>query len=232
LFEIGESLAAARRAQRLELVDVEALTCIRQRNLAALEAEQFDVLPGRAYARAFLRTYARAHGLDADRLVAELDARYPELEEHAAPLLPRRRERRVPLRLFAVLAAAAAIGAFVAWGGGSSPKSPPTLAPPAAARAAPPARVRHHVASLAVVKPKPANLVIRAVRGNCWLLVRVGGASGRVIYEATLARGHSITFGHVKLWVRFGAPANVEVHRGSRAVGGLGTGSTPVNLAV
>jgi hypothetical protein len=82
------------------------------------------------------------------------------------------------------------------------------------------------------VKPRPpANLVIRAVRGNCWLLVRIGGATGRVVYEATLPRGHSVTFGHVKLWIRFGAPANVDVHRGGRPVGGLaGTGATPVNL--
>src|SRR5581483_12025224 len=106
-FEIGESLAAARRAQRLELADVEALTRIRQRQLAALEAERFDLLPGRAYTRAFLRTYAGALGLDADHFVAEFEERYPEPEEveQVPRLLPKHR-RRVPVRALVALAAA------------------------------------------------------------------------------------------------------------------------------
>jgi hypothetical protein len=167
-------------------------------------------------------------GLDADALVAEFDLRYPEPEREPLPVRPRRR-RRIPRGAIAAVVAAAAIVAFVAWSSSSHPSSPSVLAPPAPAHAAPPPR--RHV-RLTVVKPKPpANLVIRATRGNCWLLVRIGGATGRVAYEATLQHGHSVTFGHVKLWIRFGAPANVDARRGGRPVAGLaGTGSTPVNL--
>jgi cytoskeleton protein RodZ len=232
LFEIGESLAAARRAQRLELADVELLTCIRQRNLVALEAERFGLLPGHAYARAFLRTYASALGLDADRFVAEFDERYPETdEEPVLAFLPRRR-RHPPVRAAAVLAALAAIGAFVAWSSTSQQGSLPKLAPPTTAAAAPVHRFRP-APVVTPPKPKPTNLVIHAARGNCWLLVRLGGASGRVLYEATLPAGHRITFGGAKLWIRFGAPANVDVRRGGRVVRGLaGAGDTPLNLVV
>lgn len=65
VFEIGASLAAA-RARGLGLADAERLTCIRTRHLAALESDSFDSIPGRAYARGFLRTYEGALGLDAD----------------------------------------------------------------------------------------------------------------------------------------------------------------------
>ena len=57
MFEIGASLAAARRARGLGMRDAERLTCMRSKYLTALEEGRFDELPGRTYARAFLRTY-------------------------------------------------------------------------------------------------------------------------------------------------------------------------------
>src|SRR4051812_37466688 len=81
MFEIGASLAEARRARGLAVHDAEQLTCMRAKYLTALEEERFDELPGRAYARAFLRTYATALGLQGDRFVAEFDEQRPEPEE-------------------------------------------------------------------------------------------------------------------------------------------------------
>src|SRR3954451_18420741 len=91
MFEIGASLAAARRARGLGLRDAERITCMRVRYLSALEEERFDALPGRTYARAFLRTYATALGWRADRFVAEFDAheREPEEDEVVEFLLSR-----------------------------------------------------------------------------------------------------------------------------------------------
>ncbi len=232
MFEIGESLAAARRAQRLELADVEALTRIRQRQLAALEAERFDLLPGRAYTRAFLRTYAGALGLDADHFVAEFEERYPEPEEveQVPRLLPKHR-RRVPVRALVALAAAAAIGVFVAWSGTSHQSSLPRPSPPQAATAAPPTNPRRSQ-PLVVAKPKPATLVIHASTGDCWLLVRRGGPNGKILYEATLTQGGTLRFGPVRLWIRFGAPRHVVATRGGRPLPGLAraSGDQPVNL--
>jgi hypothetical protein len=84
MFEIGSSLRAARMRQRLELSDVERDTRIRARYLGALEDERFDVLPGPAYTKGFLRTYADYLGLDAQRFLDEYKTRFAAEEELAA----------------------------------------------------------------------------------------------------------------------------------------------------
>lgn len=81
---IGERLRNAREAKGLSLSALEAITRIRGVYLQALEEEQFDHLPGRVYARGFLRTYAKALGLDPD----ELAHAYPQAFDLAAePIL-------------------------------------------------------------------------------------------------------------------------------------------------
>jgi hypothetical protein len=67
--EIGQVLRDARQRAGLDIGTVEARTKIRTRYLRALENEEWDVLPGHAYAKGFLRTYAQLLGLDADALV-------------------------------------------------------------------------------------------------------------------------------------------------------------------
>ena len=64
MFEIGNSLRDARVRQGLELPELETQTKIRAKYLKALEEEQFDLLPGEAYVKGFLRTYADRLGLD------------------------------------------------------------------------------------------------------------------------------------------------------------------------
>jgi hypothetical protein len=61
---IGEQLSAARSARGIELEEVEERTKIRKRYLRAMEEERWELLPGAAYARAFLRTYAEFLALD------------------------------------------------------------------------------------------------------------------------------------------------------------------------
>ena len=69
MFEIGNSLRAARIRQKLELSQAEGDTRIRAKYLRALEDERFDVLPGPAYTKGFLRTYADYLGRALSRLV-------------------------------------------------------------------------------------------------------------------------------------------------------------------
>jgi cytoskeleton protein RodZ len=229
MFDIGLSLAAARRAQGLGLAEVEALTCIRQRNLTALEDEQFGLLPGRAYARAFLRTYASALGLEADRFVAEFERRYPEPDQVETPALRPRRRRELPVRSFVVVGSIAAVIGFVAWSGNSQPAPLAPFRTVAPAEAAPlPVRraTRPRAATVAAVDRR---LVIHATGGPCWLVVRRGGGTGPVLYEATLRAGQTIRFAAPKVWIRLGAPGNVSIRRSGRSVGGL-SGTTPENL--
>ncbi len=78
---IGEQLVQARAERGLTLEDAERDTRISQRYLAALEAEQFDVIPAPVYARGFLRSYSQYLGLEP----ASLLARFPR-EDSAGDL--------------------------------------------------------------------------------------------------------------------------------------------------
>jgi cytoskeleton protein RodZ len=68
---IGATLREARGRRKLDLIEVEAAIKIRIRYLQAMENEEWDALPGDAYARGFIRTYAIHLGLDGERLADE-----------------------------------------------------------------------------------------------------------------------------------------------------------------
>lgn len=65
---IGPTLREARNRRKVDLPTVEAAIKIRVRYLQAMENEEWDALPGGAYTRGFIRTYASYLGLDGDRL--------------------------------------------------------------------------------------------------------------------------------------------------------------------
>lgn len=227
MIQIGPSLAAARRARGLELRDAEHLTNLRGKYLAALEDERFYDLPGRAYARAFLRTYATVLDLDADKFIAEFDEQLPAFVEEQ-PLAARPRRRRSSWRL-APVAAAISVVSLLVWSAWSSDHGQPTVASPPApvANAAPP--VAHvHAAEKTVERSAP--LVIRATTGPCWVLARRGGATGAVLAERTLQPGESLRFAAKNVWLRLGAPWNVSVQRGAHHASLTGA-RRPVNIA-
>lgn len=68
---IGPTLREARNRRKVELSEVEAAIKIRVRYLQAIENEEWDALPGGAYTRGFIRTYASYLGLDGDRLAED-----------------------------------------------------------------------------------------------------------------------------------------------------------------
>lgn len=232
VFDVGASLAAARETRGLSLADAERLTCIRAKYLAALERGDWSALPGRTYARAFLRTYAHALDLDPDRFVAAFEELMPEPEDQAIglPPPPRRRPGRGSAAAAVVVVVAAAI---VGWE--ATHRTSRTL-PPASASAATVHRSSgvlgtHHTRRTTTrARPAaPAPLVVRATRGDCWLLVRRGGAGGPVLYEGTLRQGSTVRFAAPRVWVRLGAPGMVEAQRGGERVAGL-TGMSPLDV--
>lgn len=92
MFELGNNLREARQRRRIDLVIAEQDTKIRSKYLAALETEDFDVLPGPVFVRGFLRTYSRYLGLDAQLFIDEYNARFgrfEEIDDHASPALGR-----------------------------------------------------------------------------------------------------------------------------------------------
>ena len=76
MLDIGATLKTAREQRGLSLDDVAEATKIRATQIAALEEDAFERLPGPTYARGFIRAYADHLGLDAQALVDEFNARY------------------------------------------------------------------------------------------------------------------------------------------------------------
>ena len=69
---IGEILKAGREEKGLSLEEVSLLTRIKPRYLAAIEAENWDVLPSAVQQKGFVRSYARAMEIDPAPLLARL----------------------------------------------------------------------------------------------------------------------------------------------------------------
>jgi cytoskeleton protein RodZ len=188
---IGDTLREARQSRGVELREVERRTKIRVPYLRALEDERWDVLPGRAYARSFLRTYAELLRLDPDPLVARLDQQLrpvaeeelpPEPVIQRGPLTRRLRVRRI---LVAAVASVAAVGLILALtlsvddekggrgdgahkgtGGAASPSGQSAGAEPSAeSRSAPPAETYRPSTTSAQV-----SVSLRAV-GTVWFCV-------------------------------------------------------------
>ena len=221
MFQIGASLAAAREARGLGLRDAELLTCMRSRYLEALEQERWDVLPGRTYARAFLRTYANALELDADAFVAEFDEQFPPPPEPEELAPPRRRRPTIPVAV-APAAAVVALLVVLAWsawsGGGGNPSAHTNLPPPPATVASAPVQPTiPHVRAATKTVTHPV-LVVRAVTGRCWVQARAGGPAGAVLAEQTLEQGETLRLARQHVWLRLGAPWTVKVTRGSKTV--------------
>jgi Helix-turn-helix domain/RodZ C-terminal domain len=230
MFEIGASLREARLRRGLSAGDVERELRIRERYLRALEEEQWEMLPGEAYAKGFLRTYAEFLGLDGDLYLDEWNSRFGHHEDAAAvePEPAGRRRIGVLKPVAAGAGIAVVVAAVAAWqlGSGGSPpvrvrSTPSTPATTTRARATPP--------PAAAPAPTPVYAVFSAPRGRCWLLVRSADATGPVLYEQVLAQGSSLRLRvGGGLWVRLGAPWNVDVAVAGHAVTGLPTSPADV----
>jgi cytoskeleton protein RodZ len=93
--DIGAMLREARMREHLDIAEFEARTKIRAKYLRALEDEEWALLPGYTFTKAFLRTYADMLGLDGRMLVDEFKRQHQDPSElELAPVLPARRDAR------------------------------------------------------------------------------------------------------------------------------------------
>jgi cytoskeletal protein RodZ len=70
---VGRTLASERLRQDLDLDQIAAVTKIGSRSLKSIESDDFEQLPGRVFARNFVRQYAQVLKLDAAAIVAQFD---------------------------------------------------------------------------------------------------------------------------------------------------------------
>lgn len=114
---IGAHLRAEREGAGLSVEEVAAALKMSPRQVAAMEGEHFEELPGPAFVKGFLRNYGKYLGIDVEPYIA---ARWPapatvELRPitNACGTMPngrRRGGRRLPLIVVAVLVLALALG--------------------------------------------------------------------------------------------------------------------------
>jgi cytoskeletal protein RodZ len=233
MFEIGGSLREARLKRNLTPADVQKAIRIRDRYLQALEEERWELLPGDAYVKGFLRTYADYLGLDGNLYVEEYNSRFARPDE--PQLVPERFARSGsrfggvgflrPLIVVAVIVAI--VAGLAAWQLSSSSDgkqgTPPTtsVATTTASHHTTP-RKKHHKHVAAAL---PSSAVVVATRGNSWLWVRSGSASGPTVYQGTLLQGKTLPVSLKKgsVWIRIGDPPSVDVRLGGKLVHGLPT---------
>jgi cytoskeletal protein RodZ len=209
VFEIGNSLREARLRQSLDFPEIEQSTKIRGKYLRALEDEQFDVLPAQTYVKGFLRSYAEYLGLDGQLYVDEYNSRFVVGEEDA-PARPRRSapppprgtqvQSRVLLLTLLGIASVTAI-VIIAWNWGEPQKKEPVGLGTTPAQT--PVVARRPVTTRAI------RLIVTAKRGNCWLEVHSGSATGRIIFQGTLERGQRKLFSGQTLWITLDRPENL-----------------------
>jgi cytoskeletal protein RodZ len=210
VFEIGHSLREARERQGLGYPEIELATKIRAKYIRALEEEDFDSIPGDAYTRGFLRTYAEYLGLDGDVYVDEYASRFlmswrddpsPRRER---PRRIRTRERLIERRaVLLVLAGIAVVTAlvFAAWQySGSSPKTPGKE------------RTQHRHTS-------PSRwLVLRGIGRGSYVEVRRNRASAKVDLQGTVGAGETDRLAGSRFYLLVRRPAGIEIKLNGRAV--------------
>ncbi len=236
MFEIGTTLREARVRRKLTLQQVEEDTKIRVKYLQAMENEDFDIMPGKAYVKGFLQTYASYLGLDPTIILDEYRSRAMPRDEHqpfaGASVIgkPYGHRRRNTLAFIAVVCLLV-LAVIVVLGYTGQPAEEPVVKPSALGVGSPSASPSP--SAKPSVTPTIASDVVKisATRGDCWFEARKGGSTGEVLFSNTLAKGTSKTLKATLLWLRLGAPEAVVIKAGSKQLPAV-AGPGPVDVLI
>jgi cytoskeleton protein RodZ len=209
VFEIGNSLREARERQGLGYPEIELATKIRAKYIRALEEEDFTSIPGDAYIRGFLRTYAEYLGLDGDVYVDEYASRFITSWRDELPPRPERRrirprERRLESRAVLLVLAGivlVAVLVFAAWQIPGSSTHVPGLGK----------KQQRNSASA-------GQLVLHGVGRGTYVEVRRSRASGKVDFQGTVEAGQTYQSPGSRFYLLVRTPAGLRVTLDGRAV--------------
>ena len=209
MFDIGDSLREARTRRGLSAADVQKGIRIRERYLTALEEERWELLPGEAYTKGFLRTYAEFLGLDGQLYVDEYSSRFVgDGFDDASPrkISPRVHqdrgiERKVLLLALAGIAALTAL-VIVAWKFGAGDSGTPAVVIQPPRTAAPAAR----------------GLKLTGTGHGSYIEVRRSSATGVVLLQDTLVAGAVQRIDGKRFWLYVRRPSGVRVALDGKAV--------------
>lgn len=235
MFEIGNTLREARTRQGLDFRECEDATKIRAKYLRALEEEDFEVLPSRAYVRGFLRTYAEFLDLDGRLVLDEYDHRFgglpTESGEERRLLSPsrnrprgenrerrrgRKRRRSEAQLLWLAIGGVTGVALLVWLGIGQNESTPPVI--PSTTEAESPEVLPTPVPEEADTPSQEAReqvtISVRATpkTDGAWIQVRGRNATGPLLFEGTLPAGESRAWNVGRsVWLRAGNAASLTV---------------------
>ena len=191
----GVRLRNARQSSGLSLAEMADRTKISERQLTAIEEDDFESLAGKTYAIGFSRTYAKALGVDDAEIIEGVRAQLAEREPYRPTVSndfePGDPARVPPSRLawiagLGVVAVLAVL--FFAWPGFLSPAGTmPSLLEPAAPE-------KTSVAKAAPVKsqvPSAGPVVFTSLEDDIW--VKFYDASGAQLMQKQMNEGETYT---------------------------------------
>jgi cytoskeletal protein RodZ len=158
----GATFKKARESKGISLDQIAKHTRISSRFLAAIEAEEFQLLPGGIFNKGFVRSFAESVGLDPDQAVADYErlvaAGDPGDAVASASVEPLKSERNLYPIALAILAIAIAIFYIVTRDSGSSGETPlraPVASQPAPQTASPAAQITQPQIPPPTPEPEP-----------------------------------------------------------------------------
>lgn len=228
----GAMLANGRAAAGLELIDIARDTRVPLRHLKALEEDRHDELPALPYAIGFVKSFARAVGLDPETVASQFRAEtskgaHVPTQGTLEPL----DERRLPSQALvygSIALVVAVIAGLSAWGAGAFDPPPPAAteiaaAAPAPAEAEPLATPAPDGAPVGTAPAASATgPVILTAREDVWLKI-YDGATKTSVMTGTLTAGQSFTVPAdpgLQLWT--GKAGALDVSIGGRPIPALG----------
>jgi helix-turn-helix protein len=251
---LGQLLRTERERRQIGLDEVEQATHIRAAQLRAIEDDRLEALPAEAYARGFVRQYAEVLSINPDDAVRVFNEQWASLDRTRAEEQPLMRQPPVARAsgswrvgtawvVAALLLLIVSAGVYLLGQSGSAHTvTPPPVTPPphsttatggtgsAAGGSSSGGGTGTTKKLPATAAPSMVRLAIVASSSTCWIEARLGSAGGRLLGEQTLLPGQTARFHGHRIWLRLGAPSNVQLRLNGRAMPLNQT--VPVNLLV
>lgn len=238
---IGETLRKERERQRMTIQDVEDGTSIRASYIEAIENGEYDKMPGRVYAKGFVKNYANFLNLNGDEMVKQFVAEVSpaaEVVEQVKDISAEKKNttfsisgRRLEIEekfssnkfVAAIVAIAVLVGGIFYFMKDSAPevaqvdvKKTQEVQP-----APPPEQVASVTSAPAPETPKVDGVNLQAsFSDDCWMLVTIDGA---VVYEGVINAGQVMDWkGNNNVNVRVGNAGAVDFVMNGQSFGKLG----------
>jgi cytoskeleton protein RodZ len=236
---VGERLALARAALKLELEDIAERSRIPLRHLQAIEASNYEVLPASTYSIGFVKTFARMVGLDGNEIAAAFRAEQGETlarREEYMPFEPAD-PSRVPPSLLVMIALGTAVVlliAYLIWRGGNHGEERQQLAagtlPEANAPAVPNAAApKSGPVKTALPPPAPMDKVVLTASDTVW--VKISEKDGPTLYMGELKPGQTYEVPADAKDPRLltGRPHVISARIGARTIPALGSAKRSIS---